>query len=63
MGATLFRMLKPNVKIVSNTKSGSGYRIAVKCYREDGEIIHQEFTIELGAVLKDIAVFEELIHV
>ena len=63
MGATLFRTLKPNVKIVSNTKSGSGYRIAVKCYREDGEIIHQEFTIELGAVLKDIAVFEELIHV
>lgn len=63
MGATLFRTLSPYVKMVSDANAGSRCRIGVKCDEKDGEIIHQEFVIELGTVLKDIAVFEEVIHV
>ena len=63
MASALFKSIKPYVKIVSDAGFGSGCKTTVRNIYYSSTVPVQEFTIELGPVLKDISLFEELIHV
>ncbi len=63
MGATLLRTLKPYVTVVPRAISGSECKTTIEYSFEGDQIKHQKFTLKLGTVLKDIALFEELIHI
>lgn len=63
MGATLFKSLSPRINVIPDAGFGSGCRTIVRNTSYWSSVPVQEFTIELGSLLKDVALLEELIHV
>ena len=63
MAFTLFRALQPYVTVVPNAIAGSGCKTTIEYSLNGDQITHQQFKLELGTDLKDIALLEEIIHI
>ena len=63
MASTLFRALQPYVTVVPNAIAGSGCKTTIEYSLNGDQITHQQFKLELGTDLKDIALLEEIIHI